>query len=137
MAIKKNDFFSIAGDEIQSDLLSINLPETVATHNATVMGSNTTLVEAGLKDWEISGEFLIDVFGGTSTEAKFQTIWDSANKEAALVYRTDNDVVGATNPQWAGTGVLTSYNRVDGATGDQFIGKFTFKPASDLVRTVV
>ena len=135
MAIKKNDFFSISTDEIHSDLLSINVPESVATLTATVMGSNTALVETGLKDWEISGEFLV-VFGASSTEAKFQAIWASANKQAALVYRIDNDVVGATNPQWAGTGVLTSYNRVDGATGDQFIGKFTFKPAGNLVRTV-
>lgn len=135
MAIKKNDFFSMGGDDISSDILSISVPEQVATHNASVMGSDTALVEAGLKDWEISGEFLI-TFGASSTEAKFQVVWALANKQAALIYRTDTGVVGATNPQWAGTGVLTSLNIIEGETGSQFIGKFTFKPAGDLTRTV-
>ncbi len=136
MAIKKNDFFSMGGDDISSSMLSLSVPESVATHNATVMGSDTALVESGLKDWEISGEFEV-VFGVSSTEAKFQAIWATANKQAALVYRTDTNPVGDTNPQWAGTGVLTSLNIIEGETGSKFIGKFTFKPAGDLTRTVV
>ena len=110
MAINKNAFFSIATDDISSDILELNVPESVETQDDTTMGSNTRLVEAGLSVWEISGRFKV-VFGASSTEAKFQAIA-------------------------AGTGMLEELTVGSGSTGDKFIGTFKFVPRGDLTRAV-
>ncbi len=135
MAINKNGFFSIATDDISSDILELNVPESVETQDDTTMGSNTRLVEAGLSVWEISGRFKV-VFGASSTEAKFQAIAAAAGREAALVYRPDSAAKSATNPEWTGTGMLEELTVGSGSTGDKFIGTFKFVPRGDLTRAV-
>lgn len=135
MAINKNAFLSIAADDISSDILELNVPESVETQDDTTMGSNTRLVEAGLDVWEISGRFKV-TWGASSTEAKFQAIAAASNRQAALIYRPDTAVKSATNPEWTGTGVLTELTVGSGSTGDKFIGTFKFEPAGDLTRAV-
>lgn len=135
MAIWKNAFISIAGTDHSADCRSLNMPEGVETVDDTAMGDDFRSNAASLETWTISAEFNA-AFGASSIEDTLSTIQAAAAKSAALIVRPDSAVVGAGNPQWAGTGILTSLQVVQGAVGDQHIITAEFVAGSALARTV-
>lgn len=133
MPIRKNAHFSFGGTDMSGDVLSLDVSESVATNDGTVMGSNTRRVEGGLLDWSFSGTIQGNANGLDTSEVAFHAILATAAKTGAVVYRNDAGAKSTTNAEWTGTGVLTDFS-FSGATGDKIIWSFTIMPGSALTR---
>jgi hypothetical protein len=126
----KNGFVSFAAQNVSDDVRSVTLDTGNESNDKTAMGSNTRVSKAGLATWSVSIEFNQD-FAASHLDALIAGLSDS---EAALIFRSDAGSIGPTNPQWSGTGVVTAYNPISGATGDLAVATVTLAAASDLTR---
>ena len=129
----KNGFLSVGGTDLSDHVRQITLDTGRETVDPTAMGSNTRKTKASLKTWTVTIEFNQD-YAASEVDEELSTIYDTDSAEAALVMRPDTGVKSATNPEWTGTGVLTSYTPMGGAVGSMHIAPATFEAASDLVR---
>ncbi len=107
-------FISIAGNDLSDHCKSVTINEGVETGDKTAMGDTTRAMKAGLLTWTVSATFHAD-FAAGELDAIVAGLTDS---EAALIIRPTSAVVGPTNPQWTGTGVITDYTPFSGSVGD-------------------
>lgn len=133
MPIRRNAHFSFNGTDISSDTLTLDVPESVGTSEATVMSSNTRISEAALLDWSISGTYIGAAGGRGTADTQFQTVDATEARTAAIVYRNDAGAKSTTNAEWTGTALLSNWS-FGGATGDRITWNFTLSPASALTR---
>lgn len=129
--IFKNAFVSIAGVDLSDHKVTVTIDTGIEAQDKTAMGMNTRQSKGGLKTWSMSFESHQDFASGKID----QTIAGLTDNEAALIVRPDAGSVSTTNPQWAGTGLLTSYNPISGTVGDLAVASMTFEAAGDLTRT--
>lgn len=125
-------FLSIAGNDLSDHVKSVTLNTGVETGDKTAMGDTTRAMKAGLLTWSITAAFHAD-FAAGELDSVIAGLTDS---EAALIVRPDSAAVGPTNPQWAGTGVLTDYTPFGGSVGDvPAEASVSFAAAGTLTRT--
>lgn len=123
-------FLSVAGTDLSDHVTSITLDTGVEAQDKTAMGDSSRQSIAGLSTWSVTAEIQQD-FAAGELDAIIAAL---TNNEAALVIRPTSSAVGTTNPEWTGTGLLTSYNPISGAVGDLAMASVTFEAASDLAR---
>ena len=99
----------------------------------TNMGDTTVINLEALKNWSITITFSQD-FAATKVDATLWSVYNSASGTCAVVIIPAGDTVGATNPSYTGTGLLTSMPVVDGSVGDHAEITATFVPAGNQVR---
>ena len=118
--------------------LSDHVQEVTLTYNAellddTAMGDDTRSRKGGLFDWSVSITFFAD-----EASAKVQqTFFALVGATFAVLIRPDNsEGVGATNPNYTGTGILADIPLVAGAVGDLQMTPINIQAAGTLTRAV-
>jgi hypothetical protein len=111
---------------------SVELSYEAEPLDDTVMGDATRSNLAGLKNWNLSVTFAQD-YAATEVDATLFSLIGAA--AFPVTVRPDSSTAtSATNPNFNGTAILTSYPPVGGAVGDFHETTATFASAGDLTR---
>jgi hypothetical protein len=87
---------------------------------------------AGLLDWKVSLEFAQDYAAGSVDDIFFPLLGTTF----LVTLRPTQAVAGADNPEYSGTGILESYNPLDGKVSDLGTAKVSILAAGVLGRAV-
>jgi hypothetical protein len=131
MAVLRDAFVSIEGDDLSAHVQSLDLTYESETVDDTAMGDAFRSNAPSLKSWTANITFhesISDVNGNL-----FAKVGDPAGVVCIFRQRKADDV-GATNPSYTGTGIISSYQLFGQSVGDQHTVPVTIVAASDLVR---
>jgi len=106
-------FFSVDGVDLSDRVESLTLTYESEANDAASGGDATRGMLPGLKNWGIEVNFRQD-YAAAKVDA---TLFAKLGTESALVLRPATAVVSATNPQYTGNGLLTSYTPLAGSVG--------------------
>ena len=120
--------------DLSDHVKSVTFDISANALDETAMADTTIHRIVGMKDWSVSVDFMQD-FAAAKVDA---TLWAVYNGGAAvtIIVRPDSDAVGATNPNYTGSVVLTSYSPITGGVGDLATTSVTFEGAGALSRAV-
>lgn len=124
-------FVSAAGTDLSDHVKSVTLTYSSDLVDMAAMGSTTHTSAGGLKDWSATIEFFAD----EASSKVQQTFFTLVGSTVALIIRPDkSDGVGATNPNYTGTGLVESLDLVKGSLGDAHMSSVSIKAAGALSR---
>lgn len=95
------------------------------------MGDDTEINLAGIKTWSVSIEFSQDYAASKVDATLFPLVGAAA---FPLAFRPTSAVASATNPEFSGNAVLSSYPPMGGAWGDHHKASADFASAGTLSR---
>lgn len=127
-----NGFFSWNAVDLSAHVREIHLtPRITTVPDHDVMGSTSEQFAKVLQGYDLSIVFRqsyvaaqVDVTVGVDHLAGTARAWK---------IRPDAAVVGATNPEWRGTGMITEYGAIEGAFGDVLGARMTIVPTTGSV----
>lgn len=122
--VLNNAFFSFDGTDLSSYVRSVTLSYEAETGDDTAMGDDTRSNLAGLKNWSAEVEFNQD-YAGSGVD---DTLFSKMGTSATLTIRPKSTAVASDNPEFSGTGVLTSYPPLGGTVGDVHTTSASFVP---------
>lgn len=125
-------FVSVGGNDISCDVRTVTLNYAAEEVDATVMCDDTRTNLGGLKTWSLELEIAND-FAATDVDS---IMFPLVGTQVAVIFRPNSAAVGASNPQYSGTGMLSTYNPVGGSVGDLATAPITIVSAGTLARTV-
>lgn len=129
--VLKNAFLSISGTDLSDHVESITVNYGAATPEKTAMSDNSIARLPGLKDWSLDISFRQD-FAASKVDATIFALVGAA--AFAIIVRPDAGVVSATNPEYTGNGLLSSYSPTAGSVGDTANVPVTIVGDGDLSR---
>lgn len=126
-----NAYISLNSNDLSTYVTSVTLDYSADMPEDTTMGDDThVMVAGGLKNWSVSLEFNNDYTSASLDSILFPLVGTTF----PVILRPDTAVVGVSNPQYTGTGVLESYNPINGAVGDLAKASVTINAAGTLGR---
>ena len=125
-------FVSIAGNDISDHVRTVTLNYSAEEQDDTTMGDDTRTNLGGLKTWSLDLEVAND-FAASQVDS---IIFPLVGTQVAVVFRPTSAAVGASNPQYSGTGMLSTYNPVGQSVGDLATAPITIVSAGTLARAV-
>lgn len=122
--------------EVNSVNLSDHVRQVTLQYEAdeqdkTAMGDNSKKRLAGLKNWQITVEFNQD-FAAANVDATLFSLVGAAAFPIKL--RPTTSAISATNPEYQGNAILTSYQPLGGSVGDIAVAPITLMGDGDLTR---
>jgi hypothetical protein len=123
-------FFSVDGVDLSDRVESLSLTYESEANDAASGGDTTRIMLAGLLNWGVEVNFRQD-YAAAKVDA---TLFAKVGMTSALIIRPNIAVVAATNPEYTGTGLLTSYVPLGGSIGGVIDAPATWVPAADLAR---
>ena len=129
-------FVSIGGTDFSDHVKSVTLNYSAEVHDVTAMGDASRSRLAGLKDWSVDIEFYQD-FADNSID---ETLFDAVGVETAIKVRSSKtDAISATNPEYQGNGIMSSFPIVGAAVGEVVMTSVTFECSDGvaLIRDIV
>lgn len=99
----------------------------------TSMSENSKTRLPGLKDWSVDISFRQDFASGKVDATMFSLVGAAA---FAVVFRPLSDAKSATNPEYTGNGLLSTYSPLAGSVGDVLNAPVTIMGDGDLARGV-
>jgi len=114
--VLKNVYLEYGGTTMTSFLESITMNIEADAPEDTAMGDDwRSFLSGGLKVGSFDMNFN-QSFAASEVDA---TLWSLVGTSAAFLMRPTTAAVGATNPQFTGVGIITSYAPVTGSAGDK------------------
>lgn len=124
-------FVSIDGTDLSDHLKSVTLTYNAELLDDTAMGDTTRSKKGGLFDWSCSLEFYAD----EASSNVQQTFFALVGATTALIIRPDkSEGVGATNPNYTCTGIVSGFPLVAGSVGDLQMATIDIQAAGALTR---
>lgn len=129
--VSTDAFVSINGVDLSSSVRSVSLDYKAELQDDTAMGDTTRSKLGGLKDWSLQLELNQD-FAGSSVDV---TLFGLLGSTFTVIVRPIKaTVVGTTNPNFTGTGILESYPIFGGGVGDLATTSVSIQAAGTLTR---
>lgn len=125
-----NAFLSVGGTDLSDHVRQVTLQYGAEPQDITAMSATTRNRLGGLLDWSVAVEFNQDYAAGEIDATLFSLVGTSV----ALVLRPDAGVIGSTNPEYTGNGILDSYQPIGGTVGDAHVAPVNFVAAGTLAR---
>lgn len=123
---------TIGGDDFTSSLaactLEISADEQETTSFGAAGGYRTRI--AGLKDASLTLDFHQD-FGASSVDA---TLFPLIGQSVAFTIKPTTAAVSATNPEYSGTAICTSYSPFASSVGDLAVLSVTWPVSGEVTR---
>lgn len=107
-------FVSVGGTDLSDHVRQVTLTVSADELDKTAMGGTYRSRIGGLKDWSVSLEFNSD-FAASEIDA---TLWPLFGTAATVVIRPTSAAVGATNPQYSGSVLVSQVNPLGNSVGD-------------------
>ena len=124
-------FVSLGGTDVSTYVRSVTLPYAAEMQDDTTMGDTTRINKGGLKNWSIDIEFQQDFADNLIDEILFPLVGTSFT---VIVRPVASSVVGVSNPNYTGTGILESYQPFGQSVGDLATSTVTIQSAGTLTR---
>lgn len=125
-----NAFVSLGGTDVSSYVKSVTMPYSADALDATSMGATSRVRIPGLRDWSLQLEFFQDFAAAAIDSILFPLVGTSFT----VIVRPTTAAVSATNPNYTGTGQLSSYTPITGAVGEVAMAPVTIEGAGALSR---
>jgi len=127
-----NAFVSIGGNDISDHVSNVALGFETEAQDATAMGDGTRINLGGLKSWSLEIEFNQDF----ANSAEDDLIWALADAGDAVtcIVRPDSGSVSTSNPNYSGSGLITTYNPFGNGVGDTAKASLSIVSAGTLTR---
>lgn len=124
----KTPVVSVNSVDLSDHVSSVTIETTFDEVDVTGFGSTYREILQGLGDATITLNFFQD-FAAAEVDA---TLWPLSQSGAPfpVAVKPTNAAISATNPEFQMTGVLLSYNPLDGAIGDASATEVTIRNAS-------
>ena len=116
--------------DLSDHVRSVSINYEAEAVDDTNMGDSTRSNTGGLKNWSIDVEFSQD-YAANEVDA---TLFSLVGSTTTVVVLPTSASVSSTNPSFTGTGLLTTYNGIQGSVGDHATATASFVPAGDLTR---
>lgn len=129
MAVFKNAYLSVDGNDLSAFVRSVDLPISHEMLDATTMGDDARVNEAGLQNWNVPVEMEQVI---ASVDAVLFPLVGAA--AFPVIFKPDGATTGAGNPKFTGNGVIESYQPFGGSVGDIRICNFTIQCAGEIER---
>lgn len=129
-------FVSIAGTDFSAYVKSVTLNYSAEVHDISAMGDTSRARLAGLKDWSADIEFYQD-FADNSID---ETLFGLVGTEAAIkIRKSKTDAISATNPEYQGNGIMSTFPILGTAVGEVVTTSVTFECSDGvaLIRDIV
>ncbi|CAB4214900.1 hypothetical protein UFOVP1616_50 [uncultured Caudovirales phage] len=130
--VLKDAFVSINSVDLSDHVASVTLTSTDDVVETTGMGANSKTRVAGLTDNSISIEFHQD-FVTSSVEA---TIFPLLGTVTTVLVRPTSAVVGATNPSYTMSALVSEWTPIDGTVGALATSKVTWPISGAITKAV-
>jgi hypothetical protein len=117
-------YISIAANVLSSSANSVSIDYSAAAQDDTTFGDTTKSSLGGLKDWSIKLDFNQDYANAAVDSILFPLV----GTVVAFEIRPTSSAVGASNPKYTGTGLVTAYNPIGGKVGDKASCSVTLIP---------
>ena len=124
-------FLSIGGNDLSAHVQSVSLNYEAEEQDSTTMGVDTREALGGLKNWSMDVTFAQDFASGTVDAAMFSIV---GTQVAVILRAVNTGGVSTTNPNYTGTGLISSYNPIGNSIGDFAVAPVTIKAAGTLTR---
>lgn len=121
---------TINGSDFSSSLAAVTLDITAEEQDTTAFGSGFRTRIGGLKDGSVTLDFHQD-FGAASVDA---TIFPLLGTQATVVIKPTSSAVGATNPTYTATCLVTQYQPFASNVGDLASLSLTWPTSGSVVR---
>lgn len=122
---------TINGVDLSNHIQSVDLSYSAAELDTTAMGSSTHTRIAGLKDWSVSITFFQD-YAASSVDATLFSLVGAA--PFTVTAKGTSSSTGATNPNFSGSCILSSYGALNGQVGNVSMVQAQFRGAGTLSR---
>jgi hypothetical protein len=127
----KDAFVSIAGTDVSDNIKSVKLDYSADEVEDTNMGDDSHLFIGGLKNWSLELECTQDFAVGVLDSILFPLVGTAC---ALIVRPIAATAVGTSNPNYTGSGLLSSYSPIGGAVGEKAMAPVKFVAAGNLSR---
>ena len=125
--VLKNSSVVVDGTDLSAFLMGHDLTQEAEMLENTKMGADSRSYVAGLKNSNITLEFIQD-YAAAGPDAKLSSLLGAA--AFTLTIKPDSGATSATNPARSGMVVLEGYNPLSGKIGELQMCSATFKPAA-------
>ena len=125
-------FLSVDGTNLSDHVRALTLVSEAEAVDQSAMGQTTRVNAGGFKTWQVEATFN----GDHAALSVDDVLFDIVGTTVPIVIRPTSDVIGATNPEFQGTGLVTSYQPFGGEAGSNAEATMTVVSAGDLVRAV-
>ena len=117
---------------LSSYVQSIDAPIGRETQDGTAMGDSYRQMEPALKTWSVSVTFVTP----DAASGPVATLWSDfdSGTSRTLKYRASTGSIGATNPEYSGSAIITAITPVSGSVGDLRTVQVEFEAAGNLSR---
>lgn len=116
--------------DLSDHVRSVTLNVEAEDLEDTAMGDTYRSRIGGLKDWSIDVEFNQD-FAASEVDA---TIFPILGTVVTVTVKPTSAAVGATNPSYSGSVLISEYNPLDGSVGDLATTSVSWPGAGTLTR---
>ena len=113
-------------DHVRQVTLNVSADEL----DDTAMGDTFRSRIGGLKDWSVTLEFNQD-FAASEVDA---TLWPLLGTTTTITVKPTSSAVGATNPSYSGSVLVSQYNPMTNGVGDLATTSVTWQGAGTLTR---
>lgn len=124
-------FVSVDAVDLSAWVKQVRLDYNAAALDDTVMGDTTKSNKGGLKEWSGQIDFLDDYAASAPDVSLFSKI---GTVVTVIIRPVEGTAVGATNPNYTGSALLTSFMPVSGSVGELATTTLSFTSAGDLSR---
>lgn len=128
-------FVSINAVDVSASVRSVTINYAAEMVDETAMSATTRTNKGGLKTWSMDIEFKQDFAASPAPDVVLFPLVGTTF--TVIVRPVKGTVVGATNPNYTGTGILESYNPLTNSVGDLATAPITIQSAGALSRAIV
>ena len=125
-------FVEVGGNDISCNVRTVTLNYAAEEVDDTTMCDDTRTNLGGLKTWSLDLEVANDFAASQIDSIMFPLV----GTQVAVKFRPSSAVIGASNPEYSGTGMLSTYNPVGQSVGDLATAPITIVSAGTLARAV-
>lgn len=124
-------YVSWDGNDFSDHVKQVTLSYEADAVDDTMMGDDAEVFLGGVKKWRVEVQFASD----EAASEIGATLFADVGTTATLIIRPDNsDGVSATNPNYTGTALLTSFTPLEGQHGALAMSPAVFVSAGTLSR---
>jgi hypothetical protein len=124
---------SLAAQNLTDNLKSATLTYDADAKEFTASGDGTREYLPGLKQWSVSLEFNQDYAANDVDEELFPIV----GTEVAFALKPTSAAISATNPEYQGQVIVTSYQPLGGSIGEVVMAPVSLQGTGVLTRDVV
>ena len=129
-----NAYIILGDSELSTYGNQVSLNFDVETADVTTFGDTTRANIAGLKSWSAEINFVQDFADNLLDEI----LWGLFDAAAAITcaFRPVNTTIGAGNPEYSGSGIITSYKPLGNSIGEAAGASVSIVSAGAMTRDI-